>query len=146
MRAVSPRRSAIVERDGPECVWCGRTPWPRDLTLEHLLPRSRGGHRTPANLAPACRGCNRARRSRPVAAYVRELLDAGRSPRVHTLEAALERLGSSPRPAERDYGARQLELLRRVPAVPGHARAAAERGTQGSNLESPVLETGALSN
>jgi 5-methylcytosine-specific restriction endonuclease McrA len=113
VRGVTPRRAAIVERDGAACVWCGRRPWPRDLTLEHLLPRSRGGHATPANLTPACRRCNRARRSRPVAAYVRELVDAGESPRLSSLEAALERLAESPRAAERSYGKRQLDLLRR---------------------------------
>ena len=113
---VSVRRAAIAERDGAECVWCGRAVWPRDLTLEHLLPRSRGGHGTPANLVLACRRCNRARRSRPVAAYVRELVDAGRAPRIALLEAALERLADAPRGAERDYGARQLELLRRLTA------------------------------
>jgi 5-methylcytosine-specific restriction endonuclease McrA len=111
---VTGRRAAILERDGPACVWCGREPWPRDLTLEHLLPRSRGGHATPENLAPACRPCNRARRSRPVAAYARELADAGRSPRLDVLKAALERLSSSPRAAESAYGERQLDLLRRL--------------------------------
>lgn len=108
------RRAAILERDGGTCVWCGREPWPRDLTLEHLLPRSRGGHATPENLAPACRPCNRARRSRPVTAYARELADAGREPRIELLETALERLSGSPRAAESVYGTRQLELLRRV--------------------------------
>jgi 5-methylcytosine-specific restriction endonuclease McrA len=111
--AMGARRAAIVGRDGPDCVWCGRTPWARDLTLEHLLPRSRGGHATLQNLTPACRGCNRARRSRPVVAYVRELVDAGREPRLRTLEAALERLAGSPRRAESAYGRRQLDLLRR---------------------------------
>ena len=115
--APSARRTAIIERDGAACVWCGREPWQRDLTLEHLLPRSRGGHRTPENLTPACRPCNRARRSRPAAAYVRELLAAGREPRLDTLEAALERLASSTRPAESAYGRRQLDLLRRLPAT-----------------------------
>ena len=115
--AVTARTAAIVERDGPSCVWCGRRPWPRDLTLEHLLPRSRGGHGTPENLTPACRRCNRARKSRPVAAYVRELAAAGRSPRIETLESALVRLATSPRAAERDYGARQLDLLRRPPVT-----------------------------
>ena len=113
--AVTARTAAIVERDGPNCVWCGRRPWPRDLTLEHLLPRSRGGHGTPENLTPACRRCNRARKSRPVAAYVRELAASGCSPRIETLESALERLATSARAAERDYGARQLDLLRRLP-------------------------------
>ena len=111
---MTARRAAILERDGAACVWCGREPWARDLTLEHLLPRSRGGHATPENLTPACRGCNRARRSRPVAGYVRELIDAGREPRLPALERALERLTASPRAAESAYGARQLELLRRL--------------------------------
>ncbi|HEX8648477.1 MAG TPA: HNH endonuclease [Thermoleophilaceae bacterium] len=111
---MSERRAAILGRDGTACVWCGREPWPRDVTLEHLLPRSRGGHATPENLAPACRPCNRARRSRPVAAYVRELTDAGRAPRLSSLESALKRLSGSPRAAESAYGRRQLELLRRL--------------------------------
>ena len=84
------------------------------MTLEHLLPRSRGGHATPANLAPACRRCNRTRRSRPVAAYVRELLEAGRRPNLANLERALRRLADSPREAERSYARRQLDLLRRL--------------------------------
>ena len=112
---MTARRAAIFERDGAACVWCGREPWTRDLTLEHLLPRSRGGHATPENLAPACRHCNRARRSRPVVGYVRELVDGGRTPRLSVLEEALERLGGSPRAAESAYGRRQLELLRRLP-------------------------------
>lgn len=111
---MSSRLAAIVERDGPRCVWCGHEPWPADLTLEHLLPRSRGGHATPENLTPACRPCNRARRSRPVAAYARELMDAGRASRLAELDAALVRLSASSRPPERAYGARQLELLRRI--------------------------------
>ena len=121
---VSPRKSAIVLRDGAQCVWCGRAPWPRDLTLEHLLPRSRGGHGTPANLTPACRRCNRARRSRQVSAYVRDLVESGRTPRLATLETALERLSASPRAAERDYGTRQLDLLRRLTPPPAERAAA----------------------
>jgi 5-methylcytosine-specific restriction endonuclease McrA len=115
-RPVSARRATVLERDGAACVWCGREPWQRDLTLEHLLPRSRGGHATPENLTPACRPCNRARRSKPAAAYARELIAAGREPRLATLEAALERLSGSPRAPESAYGARQLELVRRLAA------------------------------
>ena len=116
-RPLSARRAAVLDRDGPACVWCGREPWQRDLTLEHLLPRSRGGHATPENLAPACRPCNRARRSKPVAAYARELIAGGREPHLATLAAALERLSGSPRAVESAYGARQLELIRRQAAA-----------------------------
>ena len=131
---MTARKAAILERDGDACVWCGRTPWPRDLTLEHVLPRSRGGHATPENLAPACRRCNRARRSRPVASYVRELVAADRRPRVAALEAALDRLSRSTRAAERDYGARQLELLRRSPRAPNEPHPRGTRRAASSRL------------
>ena len=119
---TSPRRAAILRRDGHACVWCGREPWPHDLTLEHLLPRSRGGHSTPENLTPACRTCNRARRSRPVSAYVRELIAAGRAPRLPALETSLRRLRNSARPAESAYAERQLDLLARLAPEPAGMR------------------------
>ena len=104
----------IIERDGPCCAWCGRDAWRRDLTLEHLLPRSRGGITTPDNAVVACRACNRARGSRPVVAYVRALRDAGLEPRLPVLRGALERLSESPCRRHRSYGERQLELLVRA--------------------------------
>jgi 5-methylcytosine-specific restriction endonuclease McrA len=105
---------SIIARDGARCAWCGAEPWRRDLTLEHVLPRSAGGVTTAENALVACRRCNRARGSRPVVAYVRELLAAGAEPQLSLIEAALERLsGSLPR-RERDYGRRQLALLARV--------------------------------
>ena len=96
-------------------MWCGAEPWRRDLTLEHVVPRSRGGRTEDENLVVACRRCNRARRSRPVVAYVRELIAApDREPRRVALRAALERLRHSPRRAHRDYGAAQLRAFERL--------------------------------
>ena len=46
---------------GYKCVYCGvekhETPqgW---LTMEHLIPLSRGGTNWPSNLAPSCKSCN----------------------------------------------------------------------------------------
>lgn len=85
----------------------------RDLTAEHLLPRSRGARTVPENLAVACRPCNRGRRSQPVAAYVRSLARAGRPPAVERVRAALERLAASAVPAHAAYGRRQAQLLDR---------------------------------
>ncbi len=101
----------LIERDGPGCVWCGRELWRRDLTLEHVVPRSRGGHMTPENALVACRSCNRRRGSRPVDAYVRDLLREGADVRLPTLRRSLERLARSPRRAHRDAAARQLARL-----------------------------------
>jgi 5-methylcytosine-specific restriction endonuclease McrA len=104
----------IAERDGPRCVWCGREPWPRDRTLDHVLPASRGGTRADENLVLACRRCNRDRRSRAAASYARERLRAGARPRLEVLHRAIDRLAASPRAAHRAYAARQAAHLARV--------------------------------
>jgi HNH endonuclease len=106
----------LIARDDPACVWCGRELWRSDLTAEHLLPRSRGGHGTLENLTVACRRCNRARGTRSVTAYVRARRQAGAAPRIDTLLGALARLAASPRRPHAAYGARQLALLRDLAA------------------------------
>jgi hypothetical protein len=75
------------------------------------VPRSRGGHATPENALVACRACNRRRGSRPVDAYVRELLDEGAAPDVERLRRTLAGLAASDRRRHREEGARQLRRL-----------------------------------
>ncbi len=104
----------IIARDGARCVWCGQQRWREDLTVEHLLPRTRRGRGTPENLAVACRRCNRRRGAIPVSAYVRSELEAGRAPRIDLLIAALRRLAASETPEHAAYGERQLALLERI--------------------------------
>ena len=49
-------RREIFMRDHHACQYCGiRT---RDLTLDHVVPRHRGGRHTWDNLVSACRSCN----------------------------------------------------------------------------------------
>jgi 5-methylcytosine-specific restriction endonuclease McrA len=107
-------RENLIARDGGICVWCGREPWLSDLTAEHLLPRSRRGRTVPENLAPACRACNKRRRTQPVVAYVRSQRQDGLAPRVDLLNAALTRLRRSASPVHAEYAARQLALLDRL--------------------------------
>jgi HNH endonuclease len=98
-------------------VWCGRASWQADLTVEHLLPKTRGGRGLPENLVVACRRCNRRRGARPVVAYVRDRLAAGELPRIDRLRSSLERLSGSESTAHARYGERQLSLLRRIEAA-----------------------------
>jgi 5-methylcytosine-specific restriction endonuclease McrA len=107
-------REHLIDRDGRTCVWCGRKPWPADLTAEHLLPRSRRGRTVSENLAVACRSCNKHRRTKPVVAYVRAQRQDGYEPRMDLLEAALERLRRSGSSAHAQYAERQLALLDRL--------------------------------
>jgi len=51
-------RRTVLARDHYTCQYCGRQ-WPRkDLTIDHMLPRSRGGHTTWENVVAACQRCN----------------------------------------------------------------------------------------
>jgi 5-methylcytosine-specific restriction endonuclease McrA len=104
----------LIARDGPACAWCGRELWRRDLTLDHVVPRSRGGHMTADNAVVACRRCNRRRGSRPVDAYVRELLREGADVDVEALDRALGRLARSSLRAHRDAAVRVRRRLASV--------------------------------
>ena len=47
----------IFERDGWQCGYCGRA-GNKGLTIDHVIPKSRGGTNHPTNLVAACHGCN----------------------------------------------------------------------------------------
>ena len=49
-------RREIFVRDRYTCQYCGSTT--KDLTLDHVVPRHRGGKHTWDNLVSACRSCN----------------------------------------------------------------------------------------
>lgn len=44
------------------CHWCGRTVPAKDLTMDHIVPVSRGGKSTKSNTVPACKACNNKKR------------------------------------------------------------------------------------
>jgi 5-methylcytosine-specific restriction endonuclease McrA len=48
-------RRAILARDGFRCQYCGTS---RHLTLDHIVPRSRGGVSSWENIVTSCAPCN----------------------------------------------------------------------------------------
>ncbi len=54
-KGVMLTRQNIFKRDGHRCVYCNST---EDLTLDHVMPKSRGGRTSWENLATACKRCN----------------------------------------------------------------------------------------
>ncbi|WP_026999092.1 HNH endonuclease [Eisenibacter elegans] len=54
-RGVMLNRHNIFRRDHHQCQYCGAV---KDLTLDHVLPRSRGGRSSWENLVTACKRCN----------------------------------------------------------------------------------------
>lgn len=51
-------RRHVYMRDEYTCQYCGRRPGVKELNLDHVLPRSRGGRSTWENLVTSCRQCN----------------------------------------------------------------------------------------
>jgi 5-methylcytosine-specific restriction endonuclease McrA len=49
----------LVRRDGSACFSCGRDLLPREMTIDHKIPLSRGGSDSIENMEIACEPCNR---------------------------------------------------------------------------------------
>lgn len=49
-------RKNILRRDGHKCGYCGRSDLP--LTIDHIIPKSKGGSDSWENLVSACLPCN----------------------------------------------------------------------------------------
>ena len=58
-----PTRSMIYERDEHTCQYCGSK---KHLSIDHVIPRCRGGEDTWENLVVACSSCNVKKGSTPL--------------------------------------------------------------------------------
>lgn len=54
-KSIVLNRQNIFKRDGQKCQYCGAS---KDLTLDHVIPKSKGGRSTWENLVAACKLCN----------------------------------------------------------------------------------------
>jgi 5-methylcytosine-specific restriction endonuclease McrA len=52
-------RRTIYRRDNNQCNYCGARPGTSELSIDHIMPRSRGGLTTWENCCLACTKCNR---------------------------------------------------------------------------------------
>jgi 5-methylcytosine-specific restriction endonuclease McrA len=57
-------RRTILARDRYTCQYCGAQPAKGGLTLDHVVPRSRGGEHSWENVVTACIPCNQRKRDR----------------------------------------------------------------------------------
>ncbi len=57
-------RFNVFLRDRFSCQYCGSRFETRDLTFDHVIPRSRGGRASWSNVVTACRTCNMAKGNR----------------------------------------------------------------------------------
>lgn len=55
---LAPTRKSVALRDNYTCQYCGAAPGRSLLTMDHVVPRSRGGQTSWENVVTACRTCN----------------------------------------------------------------------------------------
>lgn len=60
-------RKHILERDNHTCYFCGEF----GDTIDHMLPRAKGGHTTPDNCVCACNACNQSKADKDVDTFMR---------------------------------------------------------------------------
>lgn len=65
---------ALFARDGHLCLYCGQPFAAHDLTRDHVIPVSRGGADSWANVVSACRSCNQRKNDRTPAEWGVELI------------------------------------------------------------------------
>lgn len=70
-------RRAVFARDAWQCQYCGRR---NSLTVDHVVPRSKGGGTTWENVVACCAGCNRRKGDRSVSQAGMKLRTVPRPP------------------------------------------------------------------
>jgi 5-methylcytosine-specific restriction endonuclease McrA len=78
-------RRGVLHRDGHRCQYCGS----RAESVDHVVPRSRGGQHTWENVVAACRRCNTVKRDRLLEETGLRLRNEPRVPRLSTWFAVM---------------------------------------------------------
>ena len=92
-RALS--RKNILLRDRNTCQYCGVALHSSDLTLDHVIPRSRGGASTWENLVACCHRCNREKGNRLPHECGMKLIREPRPFSLHTSRHLMRMMGRS---------------------------------------------------
>lgn len=88
---VKLTRREVFLRDNHTCQYCGRRGG--ELTIDHVIPRSRGGMHTWENVVSACRPCNHRKGGKSVAEAHMHLRTQPHEPRpgvYYTIERRLD--------------------------------------------------------
>lgn len=94
-------RRAVLARDGNTCQYCGRVG--RDLTIDHVIPRHKGGGATWDNLVACCAKCNNLKADRTPREANMPLVRKPRRPRFIPYLSFATFTAAAKNPTWRDY-------------------------------------------
>ncbi len=80
-------RRNLFARDGHQCQYCGQHAPPQQLSMDHVVPRSRGGMTSWENIVCCCRKCNSRKGDRTPHEARMKLLNKPVKPRFHPVLA-----------------------------------------------------------
>jgi len=91
------RLAAAIERDGPDCVWCRRPFADRFVraTVDHVVPRLKGGPAWLENEVAACSRCNRERAHRAPVDFLVDCEERGWQPNRAAIARCLRALADA---------------------------------------------------
>ena len=80
---LSPTRANIYWRDNLTCQYCGKTDYQRKMTLDHVIPKSRGGPKSWDNLVTCCVPCNQKKGDKTPSEASMDLFKEPRAPNIN---------------------------------------------------------------
>ena len=87
-------RKEVFSRDRYTCQYCGSAT--KELTLDHVVPKSKGGGHSWDNLVSACKSCNHRKGGKSPSEARMRLLSLPREPKVSPHYVFLQKLHHSP--------------------------------------------------
>jgi 5-methylcytosine-specific restriction endonuclease McrA len=100
---VSPSRNTIFYRDNYVCQYCHKRFSKTKLTLDHVIPKSRGGEKTWDNLVTCCSSCNQKKADMTIEEVGFKLLNKPKPPTSQlwsSPEWLISRIGNNKIPKE----------------------------------------------
>lgn len=93
-RGQEVSRRNILLRDRHQCMYCAKKCRPEVLTLDHVIPKSRGGPSSWSNLVACCEKCNRFKADRTPEEAGMVLIRKPRPETIHTSRHILRSMGA----------------------------------------------------
>ena len=84
--SMSPTRKNIYWRDNYTCQYCAKKCTYKNLTLDHVVPKSRGGGKGWLNLVAACTCCNQKKGNKTPTEAGMELINIPYTPKMSVLD------------------------------------------------------------